>query len=383
MANTHKILKAVLASTIGLLLLGCHHQQDSSAILTVEATPITKTLFFSGQLQPNAQVNITSPVDGIIQQQNFTYGQPISKGQLLYTIQASKEQSDFENAFTAYLKAKESLNNSTGNLQSTQELYKEGLVSRDEYNQAKSSYYLDQLSMIQAKNDLINIMKSYKMNTSLLNLSIDDIDAIKNAINASAQGSTIQITSPVEGVALFPNNNSDSSSSSNSQNTIGIGSEVKLAQVLVNIGQYQGLAMQAQVNEININQVKQGMPVTITGDAFNGITLQGKIAEVDSQANNSGNTPVFNIRIVIPELSPQALQAIRIGMSAKAALTIQLASKISIPIAGVFQKNDQTYVNKWVNGEIIPTPIMTGETSATDVVVVSGLNPGDQIVLAH
>lgn len=388
--NKYIKLSLILLTSV-FLITACSKEKKKTAkqenIVTVESKPVITTLSFSGTLKPHKQYSVVAPNAGTIESMNFKYGQKIEKGQVLFTLDSSKQEEQFESALSDYLKAKQTLSTDQGQLQSTEGLFKKGLVSEDEYRQAKNSYYLSRLGMLQAEAQLQKSLRIFKTNIDVFSLSIEDIAEISKTIARTKKLDVLSITSPVTGVALFPaagSSGGDDSGSGDSSGSgggsVGVGSEVKEGQVLVTIGEFKGLIIGAKASEVNINQLKPGLPATVTSVAFPGITLKGYIHEIDSQAITSGGLPQFKVLILIPRLPEDARKVIKVGMSAQATVEIKSAPKIQIPISAVFQKRGQSTVKKIVNGKPVDTSIETGKTSMDSVVVLSGLKAGDKIV---
>ena len=283
---------------------------------------------------------------------------------------------------------KETLNSDFGKLQSSKSLYGKGLVSLDDYQQAESSYYLSQLSLLQAQSQLKLALKYFNFTKDIFTLSVSDIKAISTTISKSLASEKIHILAPKAGIALLPQQSSDggSSSSSGSSSTVDIGTQVKKSQVLVTIGLLQGLAISANAGEMDINKLKVGLKAQVTSIAFPGLTLTGSVVSIASQAQNSSSgAPTFAIKIVVPKLTPQQMKVVKMGMSVKASVKIKLPPQISVPITSVFSdpKTGATEITKLVKGKPVVVPITTGPTSAGEVVVFSGLNVGDIIVASH
>jgi multidrug efflux pump subunit AcrA (membrane-fusion protein) len=317
-------------------------------------------------------------------QKDFQSGQKIKKGQLLYGIESSKQASQFQQALATYLKSKETLNSDYGKLQSSKNLYQKGLVSKDSFTQAENSYYLSQLSQLQAENQLKESLKYYKFSNNVFSLSLSDIDKISKALSKSFKAELIHVYAPNSGIALLPSS-SGSGGSSSSGSSKGVGSQVKRSQVLVNIGLLQGLAITASANEVNVNQLRPGLKASVTSVAFPGITLSGSIVNIAAQATTSGSLPSFKVRIVVPKLTTAQLKVIKIGMSAKATVEIKQKPAIVVPIGAVFEdlKTGKTMVTTIVNGQQKNVPVTVGQTSLGSVVILSGLKTGDEIVTSH
>lgn len=384
-----KLLSLFLIFMTSFVLISCRDGQAKTkigkkTILTVTKSPTFSMLYFSGNLQPYKQTNITSPTDGGIIVKKFSYGQFVKKGVLLFVVKSSKIRKDFETALTAYLKAKEDLNHQVANFQNTASLYKDQLVSRDEYTQASNSFYLSQLSLLQAKITLKNLVKYFPEQSSVFSLSIKDIKRITSAFSNDKKVDNISIYSSAGGIVLFPQKSSGGAAGGSDIKKVGVGSIVKQGQLLVSIGSEKNLSLEAKANEININQLKVGLKANITSVAFPGITLKGKITSIDNQATGTGPIPQFNIVIKINDIPKSARKLIRIGMSAKVSLQIKQAAAIQIPISA-FSYNDVTnqatveLINPETNKPKTQV-ITTGKTLLTKVIVYSGLKVGDKIV---
>src|SRR5204863_1822040 len=124
-----------------------------------------------------------------------------------------------------------------------------------------------------------------------------------------------------DGIALVP----PKSGSSESSSEIAVGTSVKQNQVLVSIGNLEGLSVKIAINEIDINQVAPGQEAMITGVGFPKETLKGFVKEVASQAQIAqgglGGLPTFSATVIVPSLTPEQKKLIRVGMSAKILVT--------------------------------------------------------------
>ncbi len=64
---------------------------------------------FVGQIQPAASVDIVARVEGVLKEMNFTDGQPVQKGQVLYVIDQAEYQAKVDSAKAALNKAESAL----------------------------------------------------------------------------------------------------------------------------------------------------------------------------------------------------------------------------------------------------------------------------------
>jgi len=370
-------------SSMILLLTACHDQtkepKKSTTILTVKKQPVTKQLYFSGAIQPLHRIPVLSPVDGVIYKSFFTYGHQIKKGAMLFEIKSYKQEQTYQAALAKYLQAKQTLSQSKEKLENSTKLVNQGLIPQNEYESDKNTYFLNQLSFIQAQAELNTSLK-YHQEENISELSISDIEAVSKALELGKEADTIRIYSPHDGIALFPKESGDSSSKSSKP-----GSRVRQTQVLVYIGSMDGISSEIQVNEIHVNELHVMQKAIVTSSAVPNLELHGYIASIDAQASSNNDAPVFNAKIIVPKITPAQEKLLHVGMSAKIEVTIELPKQIIVPINAVFQKNGYNTVKVLdpKTGKTKDIMVDTGQTTLDSIVINAGLNPGDKIVIPH
>src|SRR3990167_2334344 len=131
-----------------------------------------------------------------------------------------------------------------------------------------------------------------------------------------------------------------------------------------------GLSAKISISEVDINRIKPGVSVVVTGVAFPGINLTGVVQSISLQAQNAnvnyGALGSFEGLIQIPNIPAGAQSLLHVGMTAKVDVQIKSAGQILVPIAAVTQENGQTIVHvQQADGKIVAVPVVTGETRAT------------------
>ncbi len=352
----------------------------------VKAQKITTNLFFSGTIASLHTHNVTTPIAGTIAKVGFEYGQQVNLHQFLVEINSSESEKAYREALTTYLKAKDTYINSRSKLISQKQLYKDGLIARNDYQSAYSEFENNQLAYRQAiytlKSNIAKVTpqktEQQKLYHSLTNLALGD-KKVDQAL--SLQLSNITLYAKNAGVALFPQKSSDDANNNN----ISVGSVVKAGQVVASIGDLTGLSMAINVNEMSINKIKLGQKAIITGAAFPNLHLQGYVASIgiEAQNDNDGSLPTFPVKIIVPKLTTAMRHIIHIGMSAQVKLLLSNPKQIMVAINAVQQTNHGNYITVMRNGSKKTIAVTTGLTTQTQVAITSGLQPGDNIVLPH
>ena len=95
-----------------------------------------------------------------------------------------------------------------------------------------------------------------------------------------------------------------------------VGLQVSEGDVLLAVGNLEGLSVRAEVDEVDIGKMKTGQSVRVTGDAFPGLCLEGSVSAISFQARKAtGTIPMFDVLVTIDSLSPEQRNKIRLGMS--------------------------------------------------------------------
>ena len=377
------------------LLSGCKggnqtkEQQKKVQIVTAKMeTPVTK-LFFNGSIQPISKLSVVSPVDGRIAELKFTYGRDVKKGQELSSISSTQLADKYRKAVTDYLQKKDTYANGIESYQGSEALYRAGVVSKEAYLTAKNQYENNVLSFFQAKFELEKLLKKVNIDpTEIEKLTIGKTKAVNKILRR--RFSHIVVNSPGSGVALFPTPDQTTGTGDEKQSgKLIVGSQVKTGQLMLTIGDLSGLSVQVKVSEINVNRIKPGMSVIVTGDAFPDIKLKGKVMAVASQADpdqsggGAGSLSMFNISIKIAKITVKQRKVIHVGMTAKIEIDIKKSPRIMLPIKAVIRKKGQNTVTVvGALGARKSVIVQVGETTPDGkIAILKGLKSGDKVVV--
>lgn len=141
------------------------------------------------------------------------------------------------------------------------------------------------------------------------------------------------------------------------------------------------LIVNAQVDESDIGKVKVGMPARVTLDAYPGQPVEGKVFDILYEGKNVSNVIMYGVKV---KLTPVP-SFFRSQMTANVGFILARKEKaVVIPLTAVQDGPDGS---KRVS---VPGPdgqpqlreVTLGIESGESVEVVSGLNPGDQLVSA-
>jgi multidrug resistance efflux pump len=136
------------------------------------------------------------------------------------------------------------------------------------------------------------------------------------------------------------------------------------------------LKIVAKVSELDINQLHQGQAVEVMGDGFDGERLTGSVSVVSglAMASDSQGSAQFPVTLSIPKLTPQQLQRVRLGMSARLTIvTYNNEQAIVVPAQAVV--GGEVEYREAMDKPVERVKVTTGQATAQGVEVF-GLKPG-------
>ena len=384
----HKIKKSIVSIMLFLSILTISALADTASnagkVITVKAQTIKTVLNYNGTLLPISSVPVLSPIDGTVTAMHFHFGADIKKGEPLFTLDSSTLEKNYRDAIKSFLQAKQDLDTKQQDYQTNILLKKAGVLSQDALTQSQIDVENSRITLLQARFSLEKVLqKTHIKIQQIETLKLTDANQVNQVLSQRLEN--IKVSAPATGVALFPTQSQEQQSSSGASSVVHVGSSVKTGNFLVSIGDLSGFSTSVKVSEININKIQEGQKVTITGNAFPGIKLKGVVDEVDSQAQQSGDSSgvsLFKIYIKIPHVSKHAKKLIHVGMTSAINIKIINSAHIVIPIAAVSTANNNSTVQLVTGTGTQTVPVLTGSTTPTGVVILHGLKDGDKILLS-
>lgn len=160
------------------------------------------------------------------------------------------------------------------------------------------------------------------------------------------------------------------------------GDELGAGQHFVQIVDPGSILVEAKANQVDVERIRIGSPVRVRIDAFPGLTLEGKLQAIGALAVSPGRQSdhlrEVNVTVSLNESDPRLIP----NLSASADVIIDREEDAHIvPLDGIFEDPalGQTVAFVRTNGGWEKRPVEIGLANNLAAVVVSGLDPGDQI----
>lgn len=231
---------------------------------------------------------------------------------------------------------------------------------------------LDQSAATQLKVNMDQIEREYNRAVQLLNIGsgtqamVDQykaqLDAIKSQYNNLMENTVL--TSPVSGVITA--RNYDPGDMTGQLPILTVGQISPAVKIIINI------------TENDLGAVRTGMPVRVSLDAFPGEEFDGKIARIYPQVDPSSRT--FQAEVTVANPSQRFFP----GMFARVSLDQGSANRVVVPDRAVVKQTGSggRYVYVYKNGHVSYNKVEIGRQLGSSYELISGVNPGDTVVIA-
>jgi len=139
------------------------------------------------------------------------------------------------------------------------------------------------------------------------------------------------------------------------------------------------LVIDLEISEVDINSVAIGQPVSITFDAVQGKTYNGKVSQINQAGDDKSGAVNFTVTVELTD----ADALVKPGMTAAVTISVKkLEDALLVPNRAVRVINSKRMVYLLQNGQPVAVEVRLGATSDTNSEVVGGdLKEGDLIIL--
>ncbi len=429
--------KIAIGSGVAVLVLaiaGIAVHQSRKGIVTVqtgkaEPMDLASIVSASGEIKPKTYVNIGANAFGKITRLYVKEGDRVKKGQLLAqleNVQSSADvnatQAGLEAARTDAIAADAALNTSAADLNRAQSdyeraqldwtraqgLYQNALIAKSEFDSQKAAWQTAQAGLEQAK---ARVAQAKAQKDSA------DRHITQNAANLTHAADVLQKTTyaaPYDGmITNLPVREGE---------TVVIGIQNSPGSTLMTLADMSVITAEVRVDETDIVNVRLGQPAEVSIDAIPKKIFKAVVSEIgdnaivrstgvstSQQTSASQEAKDFKVVVTVQE-TPENL---RPGLSATAKITTDTRKNVlTIPIQALTvrtradlkaassekgsvqaaapqkeasKKTDDdkgevqgVFVVREGKAEFLP--VETGITGTTDIEVLNGLKPGDEIV---
>jgi HlyD family secretion protein len=259
--KTIRIFATIIAAAT---LAGC---SESTKVIystePVEKQNISTSITATGTIEPVTEVEVGTQVSGIIDRIYVDYNSEVHRGQVIAELDKTNLLSELASAQSNLSNAQASLNYQSSNFKRFKTLYEKGLVSANDYENAKLTY---EQAVQQVKVQQQNVQK------------------------AQTNLGYATITSPIDGIVL----------SKEVEEGQTVASAMTTPTLFIIAQDLTDMRVIANIDEADIGGVKEGQRVTFTVDAFPDDTFEGCVTQVRQEATTESNVVTYEVVISAP-----------------------------------------------------------------------------------
>ncbi|MFD1014746.1 efflux RND transporter periplasmic adaptor subunit [Winogradskyella rapida] len=369
MKNKKKIIIGSLVA-VGLAIAAFGYFNGDDAVIiqaeTVAAKEanVTTMVTATGTIEPINQVDVGTQVSGVVEKVYVDYNSIVKEGQLIAELDKTNLQASLTQAQAAYDNAVSQRDYTKTIYDRQKTLYDNQVISKSDFDDANYNYQTAKGTVTQRYSDL----QSARTNLGYAN-----------------------IYSPIDGVVL-------SKDIEEGQTVAASYSTPTLFTIAQDLEQMQ---VEADVDEADIGQVKEGQRVEFTVDAYVGETFNGVVTQVRLDPTVTSNVVTYT---VVVKADNEDLK-LKPGLTATISIfTLELNDVLTAEAKAINFKPERetlaTYnaqhqleantadrsreaTTLWVlesNGAITPKSVTLGASDGVNVQILSGISKGDKLV---
>ena len=322
---------------------------------TAEVQNVSTSITATGTIEPVTKVDVGTQVSGIIDKIYVDYNSEVHKGQVIAELDKTNLLSELASAKSNLTNAQSNLNYQSSNYNRYKILYDKGLVSANDYENARLSYEqaMQQVAVQQ-----------------------------QNVTKAQTNLGYATILSPIDGVVL----------SREVEEGQTVASAMTTPTLFIIAQDLTDMRVIADIDEADIGGVREGQHVVFTVDAYPDDTFDGTVTQVRQQATTESNVVTYEVVIAAPNESLK----LKPGLTASVSIfTLEKNGVLAVPSKALrFTPNEAiltpdqkiedcegtTKVWTFDGTTFRAHPVQIGTTNGALTEIISGIEAGTELV---
>lgn len=328
-----KVIIALVVIVVGAGVFAANlwYQRDTGlrvAAETLRTRNLEAIVSASGKIQPKRQVNVSANTTGRVTRLAVEEGQRVKTGQFLLEIDprqlegqlqrgeasVAAAQSSLQSARTSVEQGKANLDLARQNLKRQEDLWKEGLTTRETLERAQNEVTVREADLKARTQDI-------ETNEQRIRQEAASLSTTRYNLNQ------VIITAPMDGLVTRR--------SIEEGETAVVGTMNNAGSVLLTIADMSVLEAEVEVDETEIPTVTLGQQARVTIDAVPDRTFRGRVTEIGNSpiqtTQNSGQRQATTFKVVIT--LDEEVPDVRPGFTCTAEITTaERTSVVSVPI---------------------------------------------------
>ena len=317
-----KYSKLIVAVIVAVIFIGTfvflYQKSQPTPVVYSEFTPeekdIQKTTVITGKIEPRNEITVKPQISGIITELYKEAGDMVQQGEVIAKVKVIPDMGQLSSAEARVRLADINLKQAQVDFSREEALYKQKLVSADEFDKVKQT-------LRQAKEEVVAAQ--------------DALDVVRNGVSKSnASASSTLIRSTITGLILdVP---------VKVGNTVVLSNTFNDGTTIATVANMNDLIFRGNIDETEVGRLVEGMPMKITIGALQDLSFEANLEYVSPKAVESNGANQFEVKAAVHVIKGGK---IRSGYSANAEIVLAKANKVlSIPESAIEFSGDSTFV---------------------------------------
>jgi HlyD family secretion protein len=346
----------LVALVIWLMSGGKKEEKVEFETAKVVKQDIQTSITATGTIEPVTSVTVGTQVSGIVSKLYVDYNSEVKRGQVIAELDKTNLISELNRAKADLSSAQSTLNYETANYNRYKTLYEKGLVSANDYENARLTYDKARQTVASSK---------------------------ENVQKAQTNLGYATITSPIDGVVL-------SKSVEEGQTVAASFNTPELFTIAQDLTDMRVIA---DIDEADIGGVKEGQRVSFTVDAFPDDKFEGEVTQMRQQATTESNVVTYEVVISAPNKDLK----LKPGLTANVTIfTLEKNNVLAAPAKALRFMPNEALLSKDQKIEDVEVPtkvwtmegntfkahaVQTGTTNGITTEIVSGISEGTEVLV--
>ena len=356
-----KYSKLIMAALIAVVFIGTfvflYQKSQPKPVVYSEFTPkvtdISKVTVITGKIEPRDEVSVKPQISGIITHLYKQAGDMVSAGEVIAKVKVIPDMGQLSSAEARVRLAGINLKQAQVDFDREESLYRQRLVSEEEYDKQKQALSQAREEMAAAQ-DALEVVRD--------GVSKSNANASSTLIRSTISGLILDVPVKVGNTVVLSNTFNDGTS-------------------IATVANMNDLIFRGNIDETEVGRLVEGMPMKITVGALQDLRFDAVLEYVSPKAVENNGANQFEVKAAVTAVRDGK---IRSGYSANAEIVLAKAEGVlSVPESAIEFSGDSTFV--YVVGgtgeqkTYRRTHVVTGLSDGVNIEIKSGITTKDKV----
>lgn len=356
-----KYSKLIMAALIAVVFIGTfvflYQKSQPKPVVYSEFTPkvtdISKVTVITGKIEPRDEVSVKPQISGIITHLYKQAGDMVSAGEVIAKVKVIPDMGQLSSAEARVRLAGINLKQAQVDFDREERLYRQRLVSEEEYDKQKQALSQAREEMAAAQ-DALEVVRD--------GVSKSNANASSTLIRSTISGLILDVPVKVGNTVVLSNTFNDGTT-------------------IATVANMNDLIFRGNIDETEVGRLVEGMPMKITVGALQDLRFDAVLEYVSPKAVENNGANQFEVKAAVTAVRDGK---IRSGYSANAEIVLAKAEGVlSVPESAIEFSGDSTFV--YVVGgtgeqkTYRRTHVVTGLSDGVNIEIKSGITTKDKV----